>query len=153
MNYSYEKFSYDIDKIAEQVIHTGPKYAGILALARGGAIPGVVLSHRIGIPVSIIDWSFRDGGFQDHFALEEFMDGIALGKRYLIVDDILDTGKTLIELYKQLGLAYGKVVGSLNCHLAVLIKNVQCKDVVADYYGRAIDRETYKEWVNFWWEK
>ena len=68
------------DKIPEGV------YEGIYAIPRGGLIIGVMMSHKLGLP--LID------------RLESYY-----GKKFLIVDDIADTGGTLekmkAEVYKN----------------------------------------------------
>lgn len=58
------------DKIPDGV------YEGIYAIPRGGLIIGVMMSHKLGLP--LID------RLQSYY-----------GKKFLIVDDIADTGKTL----------------------------------------------------------
>ena len=68
------------DKIPDGV------YEGIYAIPRGGLIIGVMMSHKLGLP--LID------RLQSYY-----------GKKFLIVDDIADTGKTLekmkAEVYKE----------------------------------------------------
>ena len=68
------------DKIPDGV------YEGIYAIPRGGLIIGVMMSHKLGLPMvdRLQSW---------------------YGKKFLIVDDIADTGKTLekmrAEVYKE----------------------------------------------------
>lgn len=154
MEYSYGAFQEDIYSITERIKATGRQYDEIIALARGGAVPGVVLSHKLGVPLRIIDWSFQDGGRQDWLQLDLIQYKLGQGKQFLIVEDILDSGKTLSTLYDALGLAYGTKQGFLSCHLAVLIRNVAIKEFIPDFVGREINREHEidKGWVNFWWE-
>ena len=62
------------EKLAEQIKASGIEFQSIWAIPRGGLIPGVVLSHKLGLPLT---------------------DKPDLDSPLLIVDDISDTGETL----------------------------------------------------------
>ena len=76
----------------------------IVALSRGGLIPGVILSHMLSVPLVPVCYSSKRGAGdnKDH-------DNVLPNIEYdtiLIVDDICDTSKTLSEVvswYKSLG--------------------------------------------------
>lgn len=71
-----------IERLASNIQKSGFEYQAVSGLPRGGLVPAVMLSHRLGIPF----FSKDDGSFD--------FDNI------LIVDDICDSGKTL-EQFKR----------------------------------------------------
>ena len=78
----------ELDRLVDELCDMIPdnQYEGIYAIPRGGLIIGVMMSHKLGLPM--ID------RLQSYY-----------GKKFLIVDDIADTGKTLekmkAEVYKE----------------------------------------------------
>jgi len=78
----------ELENLVDELCDKIPKgvYEGIYAIPRGGLIIGVMMSHKLGLP--LID------------RLESYY-----GKKFLIVDDIADTGGTLekmkAEVYKN----------------------------------------------------
>jgi len=65
--------------LAEQITNSKINFKKIFAIPRGGFIPGVILSHKLGIPL-----------------VYNYINTTSL----LIVDDICDTGETLISINK-----------------------------------------------------
>lgn len=70
----------------------------IVGLARGGLIPGVMISHYFDIKFVPLMWSTRDhtARVSDCKLAED-----SLTKKILIVDDICDTGTTFEEIKKD----------------------------------------------------
>jgi hypoxanthine phosphoribosyltransferase len=145
MYYPFESFKQDADSLAEQVINSGKFYDYIVGVVRGGSIPAVYLSHRLGIPMRSVSWSTFHGDQMRESAMD-IADDISDGKSILLVDDILDSGRTMRELLEDWGCKRSDI------GIAVLIYNKE-QPMVPDYYGTLIDRSITKEWVNFWWEK
>lgn len=71
---SWDDFDRAIDKFVEFCRENNLRFSGIYAIPRGGLVPGVCLSHRLRLPLFY------------H----------CLDKSVLVVDDIADTGKTLL---------------------------------------------------------
>lgn len=69
----------------------GKKFDYIVAIKRGGWIPGVILSHRLNVPV---------GTYEELFMVVSSSTFVRTmkAKKFLIIDDIADTGKTLKEV-------------------------------------------------------
>lgn len=71
----------------------------IIGLSRGGLIPAVILSHYLGKPFIPVVFSGADGNgdnkLQTSLALLPELDK---SKKYLIVDDICDSGDTLTKM-------------------------------------------------------
>jgi len=68
-----------VNELASQITQSGLEFECVQGLARGGLIPAVLLSHKLGIPYC------KDNG-----------DSACYGSM-LVVDDICDTGYTLEE--------------------------------------------------------
>lgn len=145
MYYSHAHFSKDIDDLVHQIAGSGKEYDYIVGVVRGGAIPAVCLSHRLNLPMRTVSWSTFHKDQMRECAMD-IADDIADGKRILIVDDILDSGRTLKELLEDWGCDRDKI------GVAVLIYN-KSQELKPDYYGTVIDRTEFSDWINFWWEK
>ena len=78
---SWDDFDNMVDELADMI----PEgvYEGVYAVPRGGLITGVMLSHKLILP-------FIDR-LQSYY-----------GKKFLIVDDIADTGETLEKLKAEI---------------------------------------------------
>lgn len=81
---SWDELDILVDELCDMIPEN--QYEGIYAIPRGGLIIGVMMSHKLGLPM--ID------------RLQSWY-----GKKFLIVDDIADTGQTLqkmrSEVYKE----------------------------------------------------
>lgn len=72
---SWDEIEDAVESLAHQIKQSGKKIGSMDGLARGGLIPAVMLSHKLGIP--FMNENNNDEGY------------------ILIVDDICDTGETL----------------------------------------------------------
>ena len=70
------------------------------------------------------------------------------GERYLFVDDINDSGKTIAQMRAAIRDNGGD---ARNVRVAVLINNLS-SSVCAEYAASTIDRRTDKDWFVFPWE-
>jgi hypoxanthine phosphoribosyltransferase len=138
IKYPYNEYKKDLNSLVKQIQKKNTKYDFVLGVERGGLIPAVHLSHRLGIPLKTLSWSsqLKDGSMLTWFILRN--------KKILLVDDIVDSGKTFLEIF-------GKY---WNMDTAVLIyNNINESKIKPDYYGRMINRKDTPEWFDFWWEK
>jgi hypoxanthine phosphoribosyltransferase len=144
---TYDQFLADIENIAVQVEAGDWKPDFIVGIGRGGLAPGCFLSHRTGIPLLSIDHSSKV-----HFFAEALLVHLAVctraGERYLFVDDINDSGKTLAHMRHSIAVQKGNAD---NVRYAVMIDNKSSAERV-DYASREIDRRTDKDWFVFPWE-
>lgn len=67
----------------------------IVGIVRGGAIPGIMISHTMNIPFLPLDIRLRDGVTSNNKNWENFTANLDPLKKYLFVDDINDKGDTL----------------------------------------------------------
>ena len=138
IKYPYNEYKKDLNTLVKQIQRKKVKYDFVLGVERGGLIPAVHLSHRLGIPLKTLSWSsqLKDGSMLTWFILRN--------KKILLVDDIVDSGKTFLEIF-------GKY---WDMDTAVLIyNNINESKIKPDYYGRMINRKDTPEWFDFWWEK
>jgi hypoxanthine phosphoribosyltransferase len=76
--YSWGEIEELVELLCLQIVKSGYQITDIYGLQRGGLIPAVMLSHKLGIPMTVN----------------------SISKTTLIVDDICDSGETFKELFK-----------------------------------------------------
>jgi uncharacterized protein len=136
-----------IERLAERIDAGGWLPQFIVGIGRGGLVPGCFLSHRTGIPLLSIDHSSKVYDFAE--ALLIHVAGCAgAGERYLFVDDINDSGKTIAHLRETLR---SNGADEANIRFAVLIDNASSCERV-DYAAQQIDRKVDRDWFVFPWE-
>lgn len=120
----------------------------ILAIARGGLVPGGYLACALDVPTTCVVRVRRTADDSRYAAkqspvIDEWDDRIILGSRILIVDDIVGTGVTahaLLENLTATGIAEDAV------RFASLVRNQQ-SGFLPHYCAAAID-----DWIVFPWE-
>ena len=141
MNYTLDMAYQDIGNIVTSVAKDEWKPELIVGIQRGGLVPAVMLSHKLSVKMKVLPWSTRDWNDRSvPFDVQLAHDYSK--KRILIVDDIIDSGQTVRDLMPKLPKA----------RFAALIWNIRVTDASPHYFGRTIDREIMKDWVNFFWE-
>lgn len=138
MDYTQFKFNQDIKNLIDQIRDSGKKYDKVVAIMRGGLIPGVCISHALNIPFETLKWSTRDRPDADVFNLT-----MRSEDRILLVDDICDSGKTLETILDTFPKS--------DIHTAVLIHNINL-GFTPTYYSFKLDRNLHQEFIDFWWE-
>lgn len=142
--YGMDYVKADIRSIRKKMDMVGWTPEVIVGLARGGLIPAVILSHTYKVPMHAVDWSFRDRNVQVNSLLKEDFDG----KRVLIVDDIVDSGNSILSYLNQNA---NDLSGATDIRVASLVYNIN-QPAQVDFYGTLIDRRYQKEWFVFFWE-
>jgi len=143
-DYTYNDFEKGIDKIYNNIMAVGNPFNRIIGLTRGGLIPAVVLSHKLEIPLTPLQWSNSEDGEKEF--VEWITDDLNQGQKMLIVDDIVDSGETISSLLESWG-DFPKE----NVSIASLIYNTD-QEVLVDFFDTCIERSKEKSWFNFWWE-
>ena len=148
-----------IRKIAFDVRASKVEYDYIVGLSRGGLIPGVVLSHQLAVPFRAINWSKDYKDFNTH----ELLDIVERGnKRILIVDDMVDSGQLLNDLFKSFDAYTERGYADLNqFDVAVLINNTDVDVIYSNktgeirtkYFGKEISKLADPSWIVYWWER
>ena len=139
------EFSYD--EVQQLCVNLKSKFDGkydyIIGISRGGVIPATMLAHLNG-NTSVRVYHVNDG----------------IGKvitspgRYLIVDEIFDSGKTL-QLIHSKALAHVKSLflpGEVEVDFATLLLNTDEEHEFVKYFAVPFDRTTNETWFKFPWE-
>ena len=112
LDFDYDDFNNAVEEIVHEFKHSN--YKNIYGVPRGGLILATVLSHKLGLPMTD-----------------------KIGDETIIVDDICDTGKTLINFR--------------NLKIVLVAKDLGRHRVDNNlFYFLGVDDNI---WVNFWWEE
>src|SRR3989338_122374 len=79
--YTWKQFESDCNKLAGLIKKSSWKFDSLYGIPRGGLVLAVRLSHKLGLPL--------------------IMNNANVGKGTLIVDDIADSGDTMIEFLRK----------------------------------------------------
>jgi hypoxanthine phosphoribosyltransferase len=145
--YTFCEYRKDLDKLEEQIRASGIHYDLIVGIARGGVALASDLGHRLGIKHDWFTWQTRDGLQKDDLCWLRTL--LADGDQVLLIDDILDSGQTFLEIFEALS-AYDDDASEVGW--ACLIYNGSNENFVADYFAQEIDRNTDDRYFNFFWE-
>ena len=99
IKYKESDFDNDIETLVRKIKRSKVEFSYIVALSRGGLIPGVILSHKLGLKLVPISWSTRD--HQDRETNCWIPEDVNVGKKILIVDDIIDSGEALRTMFED----------------------------------------------------
>jgi uncharacterized protein len=85
-------------KLAASIMNHSPKFDEIVAISRGGLTLGHLLSDLLQLPVSTFAiQSYSDIKTQGKVVITQEIGRPITGKKILLVDDVSDSGKTLIR--------------------------------------------------------
>lgn len=150
MKYTYEDFEEGVKHLAKNIEMVDTEFEYIVGIARGGLLPAVRLSYMLDIPFVSVAWSHRDTDERESNCwLPELVNE---GKKVLIVDDIIDGGKTITTLLEDWELSVYNGLKRENISIACCILNT-AQDIMPDFWHKTIDRNVNKDWVDFWWEQ
>ncbi|RMX06997.1 phosphoribosyltransferase [Allofranklinella schreckenbergeri] len=108
---SYHEYNSLIEKLALIIHRSGWEFDTVLCLARGGMRPGDIISRIFQKPLAVMSTSSyraQAGTVQGHLNIAKYITtpkGELSGK-VLLVDDLADTGHTLVEVVKLLREGY-----------------------------------------------
>lgn len=138
--YSWRQIELLIKTVADKILRSNKRYDAILGITNGGIIPARLIARELDINhISFIP--FRSGKLH-----KEEMHPLLASKKYLVIDDIYDTGNIFSVASNE--------VGKFNCDFAFLVRRF------ADDDGGGGGGETYvgeilnhKKWIVFPWER
>jgi hypoxanthine phosphoribosyltransferase len=138
--YSWRQIELLIKTVADKILRSNKRYDAILGITNGGIIPARLIARELDINhISFIP--FRSGKLH-----KEEMPSLLESKKYLVIDDIYDTGNIFSVASNE--------VGKFNCDFAFLVRRF------ADDGGGGCGGETYigeilnhKKWIVFPWER
>lgn len=140
--YTWQQFDKDVADLEHVIKVRGVDYDVILGLSRGGLLPAVSLSHRLGVPMIALNYSLADPQREVKYRNEMAAFGSLVGKKVLLVEDLADSGNTLHELLTT-------HLADVDVETAVLLFKPHTSRVVPNYCG-----STFKlnDWIVFPWE-
>ena len=106
----------------------------IVGFARGGLVPGIYLSHLLGVPFKAVN--------KDELFTHKKYDFLNV----LVVDDINDTGHTLSDFSNRYSGLFDTV------RYASVVNN-ESSSFDVDYYGYSFNKLDEPDWIVFPWEK
>lgn len=119
-------------------------YEFVLAVARGGLVPGTLMGYALGLPVLTIHWSAPTGnGDSEHNKWFGLQFDSSLKKKFLIVEDICDTGETLKHLVEYMDYIDQEFDSYAFCSRDTAV-------IKPTYYSQSVVPEI--SWVDFPWE-
>ncbi|WP_395476505.1 xanthine phosphoribosyltransferase [Rickettsia endosymbiont of Pantilius tunicatus] len=133
-----------IDKEITKIYQYLPKnkWKGIITIARGGLYPALILAHKLDINkmdlISLTSY-YKDKAQGDIKLLQDFnFNNKNQGEGWIVVDDLVDSGKTIKWLNQYLPKAY---------YIVVYAKPRGAK--LVDKHGMKIPQTT---WITFPWD-
>jgi hypoxanthine phosphoribosyltransferase len=174
--YSWNDVNGAVLELARSIIASKWQPDYIVGITRGGAVPAVMLSQFLDIPMRPLEVSLRDGGHcvsdlgmaEDALGYvpvedREFNDGENSSqlnrKKILIVDDINDTGATFSWIKKDWPSgcmpndpSWEGNVWHQNVRFAVLTNNLS-SHVDVDYYAWEVNKAEEDCWLVYPWEE
>ena len=115
----------------------------VVGVAKGGCIPATILANMMDIPMYVVGVSSYKGQKRGKIKQYQSLPSVKLlnGKNVLLIDDIIDSGKTMIYINKLLSKRkVNKVISACLC-------SSKERDPII-YYGIKNNK-----WVVFPWEK
>lgn len=106
---SDERVPIDSERVAERLraaaLPAREDVDAVVALARGGVVPGALVAFHLGRPLRLLRLTFRDDANAPASAAPEALGPVpdVRGRRILIVDDVSVTGATLAQARRLLG--------------------------------------------------
>ena len=128
---SWHEIEQIVKKLAGQIKKSGVRYGCILAITKGGIVPARLLARELGIDeIQIVPVRNKE-------VVKSEMPILDTSKRYLVVDDIYDTGDTARKVAHAL-------VG-FNCNFCFCMSRYKSHGTT----GKVLD---HGKWIVFPWE-
>lgn len=137
-----------IEALVDALVERLPRdYEAMLVVARGGMVPGCLISEKMDIRnilvAAVMSYMAPDETLERPIFLE-FPDDILLaGKRVLVVDDVWDSGKTVMAIKERLT-AVGSRYDVATLHYKPGRSRFPDRP---DYYAEATD-----DWIVYPWD-
>jgi len=135
---SWTEFWSSIDIIALQAKQQHD-IQSVLAIGRGGLIPGVFLSHKLGLPLAVImAKGYKGMELQNEIIMTEVIGDLLFPT--LIIDDILDSGSTIKAVVSKLECKD-------KCSIATIVTKQQQDNIISPIVVKK------SQWIIFPYEK
>ncbi|CUB02820.1 xanthine phosphoribosyltransferase [Marinomonas fungiae] len=140
---SWHELHRDARALSWRLLEQGP-WKGIIAITRGGLVPAAILCREMDIrlidTICVVSYDAKEEGgtanVQGDLRILKGVDGD--GEGYILIDDLVDTGKTAREIRKLLPKA----------HFATIYAKPAGKPLV-DTFITEVSQDT---WIRFPWD-
>lgn len=144
VHYTYQQAENDCRALAKKLLHYN--FEWIVTMARGGLVPACILSQLLDIKkikiVSIQHYKGTKKVKAGPKILANFIPPVSIKSKILLIDDVVDTGKTMkmaLEILKE----WGNEVITASLHF----KPKQSKDFKPDFWANETEA-----WIVYPWE-
>jgi xanthine phosphoribosyltransferase len=142
---SWEELHRNAKALAWRLLEIGP-WKGLIAVTRGGLVPAAIVARELEIriieTVSVIGYKQSEGGpqmeLQESAHIVKHPANVGDGEGWLVVDDLVDTGRTADILRRLLPKA----------HFAAIYAKPMGRPLV-DTFVTEVSQDT---WINFPWD-
>jgi uncharacterized protein len=135
---SWEEVELLTRTVADKIRNSNRRYDAILGITNGGIIPARLMARELGINhIQFIP-------VRNKKLHKEGMPPLSKSKKYLIVDEIYDTGNTFSKVFDA--------VREFDCDFAFLMRRFKDNngDGVVAYVGKVLN---HNKWIVFPWER
>jgi len=131
---SWEQYIGLCERLVARVTASGWQFDSLLCLARGGMRPGDFFSRIYGKPLAVLTTSsYREaaGTVQGDLDIAAYITGMSdLKGKVLLVDDLCDSGKTVVKVIEHLKNRYPQITEVKTATIWVKA----CSVIVPDFY-------------------
>lgn len=132
---SWEEVEILTKTVAQKILNSNKKYNAILGITNGGIIPATLLARELEVnDIQFIPFRYKK-------LYTKMMPILPKDKKYLIVDEIYDTGQTLSKV--------DNVLKTFDCDFAFLMSRYRYTGKPFAYVGKLLN---HNKWIVFPWE-
>jgi uncharacterized protein len=132
---SWEEVEILTKTVAQKIRNSNKKYNAILGITTGGIIPATLLASELEVnDIQFIPFRYKK-------LYTKMMPILPKDKKYLIVDEIYDTGETLSKV--------DNVLKTFDCDFAFLMSRYRYTGKPFAYVGKLLN---HNKWIVFPWE-
>ena len=140
---SWDEHAQLVERLAKKINESNWEFDHIICIARGGSLPGVLLSNLLDKEIGTIHARSykKDGTQQKNLVISDCiaMTIDVLGKRVLLVDDLVDSGNSLPKVKEHIYKMHPNVQ---EIKTAVLWYK-DCSTYKPDYFAEATDKDAW----------
>jgi uncharacterized protein len=132
---SWEEVEILTKTVAQKIRNSNKKYNAILGITTGGIIPATLLASELEVnDIQFIPFRYKK-------LYTKMMPILPKDKKYLIVDEIYDTGETLSKV--------DNLLKTFDCDFAFLMSRYRYTGKPFAYVGKLLN---HNKWIVFPWE-